>query len=183
MRRDRGLTLIELLVAMTVFLVTTTAILAIFLMARDAQEKGSSQSEAYRTVFMALDRVESTLRGGQLLSPVDWESSITLGPVTVLTFRYPRRVGDVLQVDATGTPIWAGRARIELRPGGSLVRVDETTGVTNLLANLGTGGTVSFLRTERDLLEVTASAERADPFTDTVSRYKFTTVIRLGNQP
>jgi prepilin-type N-terminal cleavage/methylation domain-containing protein len=181
-RHALGLTLIELLIAMTVFGATMTMIYGIFVLSRNAQEKGSTQSEAYRAVFLALERVEDSLRGCQLLIPVDWESHVPLGSTPSITYLYPTIAAGRVVVDGTGTPVWAGRARIEFS-APKLMQYDETTGKSRQLSDLGPGGDLSFLRPERDLLRVSAKAVRIDPQSDTPTDYEFTVTLRLPNQP
>ncbi|MFA5504929.1 MAG: type II secretion system protein [Vulcanimicrobiota bacterium] len=186
MKQRRGITLLELIVVIAIFVTTMTAVIGIFLLARNAQEKGSTQSEAYRSVFVVLEKVETSLRGGQLLIPVDWRPShVPVGTTDTIHYLYPALSGGRVVVDTTGTPQWAGRAKIEFQaaPEGRVLLVDETKATTSLLGSLGPGGNLTFLRTERDLLEVTANSVRTDPQSDTTSSYEFTVTLRLSNQP
>lgn len=176
----RGLSLFEVLVSVALFSVMMLALFAVYFQAATAHRKGSAQSEAYRSVMLALNHTERELRGAQLLFPTTW--GLYQPPSTELTYFYPQVQDGQVTVDTTGTPLWAGRARLSVA-GGRYLQHDETRNTERLLADLGPTGTVSFKRVERDLLEVKALAYKPDELGRSVTRFEFAVVLRLENQP
>lgn len=158
-RSQVGLTLVEVLISGALLAALSLVMLAIYQVGLGNSAKMDVNSQAYRSMVIALERIRLELRGASLVAP-----SVTGQQTTDVNYLYPMVRDGKLKVDRSGSTIWEGAARIFLDSQGRLVKTDSRLpGIEQVLARLGPGGSLQFELMARDLLQATVKAETGTP--------------------
>lgn len=157
-RAQVGLTLIEVLVAGALLAALSFTLLAIYQMGLGNSAKMDVNSDAYRSMVIALERLRLELRGASLVAP-----SVTGQKTSDVNYLYPKVRDGKLRVDRGGRTVWEGAGRIFLDAQGRLVKTDSHhPGVEQVLADLGPGGTLEFELMASGLLQATVRVEKGN---------------------
>lgn len=175
--RSRGSSLVELLVAMTVLALMGAAVLWIYRVGISAQRKGDAHSDAYRQVMIAGRHIHEQLRCCQLQQP-----SAPGAPQATVVYRFPRVSNGQVEIDSTGNPMWAGIATLSVDSQGNVVRTDDQGAPAQVLARLGSKGSLEFERLDQRLLKVTLVGYQQAPQGQN-GRYEVSFKLSLPNQP
>lgn len=129
MRRGRGFTLAEVLVASAIIGLITLTGLILFQFGNQAGRKTDRRLEIFRQGSQAILRLRREMRGASVSIPATGETG------QEILYRYPLVNNGVLQVDALGATIFEGEARIYLQ-GNQLLLQKPRDGKVQLLARL-----------------------------------------------
>ncbi len=176
--RSRGLSLPEVLVATGVFVTLAFVMLLIYQVSLRARSKEDVHASTYRAAMLALQHIQTQLRGAQLLEPSD----LTAPGVPTAKFLYPQLEDGSLKVGPSGEATWGDTAFFEMQ-GPNLVLRNETQNTVRVLAQLGPTGGVAFRRADYRMVEVVVTAKRDDPDPTRRSTYTASLLITLPNQP
>ncbi|MEW6278421.1 MAG: type II secretion system protein [Candidatus Eremiobacterota bacterium] len=176
-RKLRGLTLLEVLIAGAVFSAMMLAVLAVYKTALGARAREEEGSATYRAAMLAIEHVQSLLRGSQVVEPSDPAAP----PATRAVYRPSLRENGRVKVDSGGVPVWGDPVTLRMDAAGNLVR-EEPSGI-RILAPLGPSGSVAFRLLDPRMLEVRVVAARTNPSTLAVTRSLAECRLTLPNQP
>lgn len=181
-RPERGLTLVETLVACFVLSMMLVSVIWIQQTSAKAARQSDLSTDAYRAVMLAVEKLGSEFRGAQVIPP-------SPGDVT-LKYWKPRLVGGVIQILPSGEPDWEpgapavpDQAEVRLQSDGWLVR--DFQGTVQRLAMLGQGGSVTFdMAAGSRVIEVKVASRLVSPNDPSkVSTYQADWKTFLFNQP
>lgn len=147
---ERGATLVELLVASTLFLLLTGAVLFTLRAGQGNLNPAQQQSESLRACLLSLEHMREELQSAWLLSPTEGEEAASL------SYRVPSRdaEGRVL-TGPTGDIVWSPIRTVSVEEGALLrVQADDR----RVLARLGAEGGLRVERSSPTFLSVTVSS-------------------------
>lgn len=147
---ERATTLVELLVACTLFLILTGAVLFTLRAGQGNLNPAQQQSESLRACLLSLEHLREELQSAWLLSPADGEEADSL------SYRVPSRdtQGRVL-TGPTGDIVWSPIRTVTVEEGALLrVQADDR----RVLARLGEDGELRVERNSPSFLSITVSS-------------------------
>jgi prepilin-type N-terminal cleavage/methylation domain-containing protein len=148
--RPRGLTLIEVLIASSLFVVVTGALLFTLSAGRNNLTPASDQTDALRGCLLVMEHLRQDLQAAWVLEPISGDTA------DYLTYRTPLRdaAGKVL-TGPTGDIVWSPSYTASVR-GDSFLR--EQDDQRRVMARLGPEGRLQVVRTTPTLLEITVTS-------------------------
>lgn len=145
MRRHPGFTLAEVLVASAIIGLITLTGLILFQFGNSAGRKTDERLEIFRQGSQALLRIRREMRGASVSTPAPGEAG------QEIVYRYPQVDNGVLKVNALGSTVYQGQARIFL-DGNQLMLEKPVDGDVQLLARLESP--VFEVTTDEEFLEI-----------------------------
>lgn len=175
---SRGATLLELLVVCGIFFAVMAALLMIYFSFLRIEKQVGLKTDLDRTVISAVRHLNSSLTSSRLLEPKRPDAWTTPVEVTRLKLEPLKRASDGAPlVGPQGAPEWGEPFEI-FYVDGELIRQNPERRV---LAKLGSGDRMSFLRPNKGLLEMRISAKKLGERGYETSR-DTTFTFRLFNQ-
>lgn len=148
MRSRAGLTLVEVMVSMGLLALLAVLIVGSYLRSTEVQRKAEVKSDAYRKAAITMSYLDKTLRG----------VTIDRAEPGLLQFRVPQAQNGLLQVDASGNPLFGNTYLIELQTDGVLGQT--VVGVSDqdrVVARLGEDSNIDFSLSPDRTLEIQLS--------------------------
>lgn len=174
---NRGVTLVETLVAAVTFAGLLALIVMINRVSHEAMQKTDVHAETFRRAAIAVDQIRRELLGARL----DTDHTTA----SLLVYQRPPEAG-ALSIQPSGAILYTSPvSTIAVNGAGDLLRVDGASGKTRRLAPLGNGGQIAFMLRDARLLHVAVRSAVTDPY----HRVEFESVtdlavdVFLGNQP
>ena len=170
LRGQRGLTLIEVLVAATLMLALLGVVIGIHLSGQQAHVKAEAKEDSKSQVLVASEKLKNELR----------HATVDSAAVGVLTYRVPHFDPSGLpRTDASGNiDFLTDPVRVEM-VGGALQRVH--LGQTTILGHLGPQGTAVFTLSGRNLT-IALSARHGQDRPDRQADARLVVELFLPNQ-
>jgi len=172
-------TLVEILVAGSIFLVLAGCLILLYQVGLGARRKQEAQRRPHKAATLCLSYLRSELKVVQLLSPSALSPLPEAGPVSELRYRRPA-LDRPLELDSAGIPLWSQVCRLVFEEDRKLWRyLDQPVGPPRALVYLGSGGELSFTRINDQLLSCQLRAD----FGESVPPLDWQQNFLLSNQP
>ena len=175
---SRGTTLIELLVVCGMFLVVSAVLITIYSSMIRIDKHVSLKTDLDRVLLAAVRHLDSDLKSSRVLEPLRPDAWTTPVEVTRLKLQ-PLEVSPdgTPEVSAEGFPVWGPSYDIVYENG----ELSRRNPAVRILAKLETDDTLTFLRTEKNLLQMRIAARKSGERGAETSR-DTTFAFRLFNQ-
>lgn len=152
------MTLIEVMVAASLFLMLSMVLYWVTRYAGAAQRKHTAATTGQRAVALALQRIERRLLTARVIEPAVGDSA------DKLTFRQATAdAGGNLVTEPDGRPVWGDPSTLELESASGLLRVIRNGQPPEVVANLGPEGESEFTRLSTRSLQVRILAQESNP--------------------
>jgi prepilin-type N-terminal cleavage/methylation domain-containing protein len=171
----KGFTLVEILVAVSIFLILVLAVFAVMDVGRGAWITGNASVELRQEIIKAFMRMESELketRPAQIDLPIDSSNPS-------LTFRVPQdNDGDLTILNSAGNVEWSGNITYALNAFNQITRT--ASGVTTIIANNILALVFTRPASPDDLLQIDINAQKVSA-TGKVTRDSGQITIKMRN--